>query len=190
MTVASRPITLEEYLAYDDGTERCYELVDGVLVEMPAESDPNLLIATFLLAMFLELIPYRRLRNKSELAVGEGCRYPDLIVLTELGAMALAGKGRSIVTLDMPPPALVIEVVSPGDERSENYQRDYVRKPKEYAVRGIPEFWIVDPARQVVWVLVLEGETYGRSQFHGASTIVSPTFPELNITAGEILEAG
>ena len=28
-------LTFEDYLAYDDGIDRRYELVDGVLVEMP-----------------------------------------------------------------------------------------------------------------------------------------------------------
>jgi hypothetical protein len=31
-------MTLQEYLTYDDGTDNRYELVDGVLVEMGAES--------------------------------------------------------------------------------------------------------------------------------------------------------
>ncbi|NJL23339.1 MAG: Uma2 family endonuclease, partial [Leptolyngbyaceae cyanobacterium SM1_3_5] len=38
MTQATRKLTFEEYLAYDDGTDTRYELVDGVLVEMPTES--------------------------------------------------------------------------------------------------------------------------------------------------------
>jgi len=35
-------LTLEEFFAYDDGTDIRYELVDGLLVEMPPESDENL----------------------------------------------------------------------------------------------------------------------------------------------------
>ncbi|MGC8714466.1 MAG: hypothetical protein ACP5RH_18925 [Leptodesmis sp.] len=50
---ANRRMTLEEYLNYEDGTDIRYEVHDGVLVEMGAESDVNVLIATFLLAMFL-----------------------------------------------------------------------------------------------------------------------------------------
>lgn len=32
-------LTLEAYLAYDDGTDTRYELVDGELIVMPPESD-------------------------------------------------------------------------------------------------------------------------------------------------------
>ncbi len=42
--------------------------------------------------------------------------------------------------MDMPPPLLVVEVVSPNQEK-----RDYRYKRSEYAARGIAEYWIVDP---------------------------------------------
>jgi Uma2 family endonuclease len=48
MTTATRKLTLEEYLAYDDGTDTRYELVDGELMAMPPESDKNNLIAIYL----------------------------------------------------------------------------------------------------------------------------------------------
>ena len=41
MTIAIQRLTLEEYLAYDNGTDTRYELVDGELVEMPPETDRN-----------------------------------------------------------------------------------------------------------------------------------------------------
>lgn len=47
------------------------------------------------------------------------------------------GKLKSLITLAMPNPVLVVEVVSPGNENIPNYQRDYEEKPKEYAARGI-----------------------------------------------------
>lgn len=30
MTIATKPMTLEDYLNYDDGTDTRYELVDGI----------------------------------------------------------------------------------------------------------------------------------------------------------------
>jgi Uma2 family endonuclease len=45
MTVASiKPLTLEEYLNYDDGTDNLYELVPGELVAIPPESSKNVQI--------------------------------------------------------------------------------------------------------------------------------------------------
>ncbi|GAB1544460.1 hypothetical protein NUACC21_71360 [Scytonema sp. NUACC21] len=57
MTTATKKLTLEEYLAYDDGTDTKYELVDGELVEMPPESDKNNLISLYVLSRFLKFVP-------------------------------------------------------------------------------------------------------------------------------------
>ncbi len=47
-----RLYTFKEYLIYDDGTDKRYELEDGVLLEMPPASDLHEAIITFLLIRF------------------------------------------------------------------------------------------------------------------------------------------
>jgi hypothetical protein len=39
MSIALKPMTLEDYLNYDDGTDTRYELVNGELIAMPPESN-------------------------------------------------------------------------------------------------------------------------------------------------------
>ncbi|MGL5942075.1 MAG: Uma2 family endonuclease, partial [Waterburya sp.] len=137
MTTIIKGFTLAEYLAYDDGTDQCYELVNGELVAMPSESDLNNAIAIFLLLALSRLISGRLLRRGTEIVVSGSratVRVPDLLLLTEELATALTGSSRSIITPDLPPPALVVEVVSPGKE---NEDRDYRYKRSEYAARGI-----------------------------------------------------
>jgi Uma2 family endonuclease len=194
MLTTIRPtMTLEDYLTYDDGLDSRYELIDGVLIAMGAESDDNTLIGIFLIAMFLPFVAYDRLRNKTEIAVSRSTvstRYPDLMVLSDASVAALAGQKRSLLTLDMPGPQLVVEVVSPGEPGEDNYDRDYVDKRREYAARGIGEYWIVDPARKVVLVLCLDGTVYKEQQFQGQKLIVSPTFPKLKLTAEQVVNAG
>ncbi len=99
----------------------------------------------------------------------------------------------------MPAPLLIVEVVSPGEPGSQNYelvnerhrQRDYIEKRKEYAMCGISEYWLIDPAREVITILYLEGEQYSEvGQFKNEDGIISPTFPKLNLTAEQILRAG
>ena len=89
-----------------------------------------------------------------------------------------------------PNPLIVIEVVSPGDETKPNYQRDYKEKPTEYANRGIPEMWQIDPSREWVRVGVLNTGEYQFQTFVGDEAIFSPSFPALNLTANQILSAG
>ncbi len=188
-----RRMSFEDYLNYDDGTDTRYELEDGILVEMGAESDLNVSIAMFLIVMFGRYVHHSRIKRGSEIVLPTAMtntRYPDLMVLTEEGATALKGQARSIITVDMPAPALVIELVSNSERNKVSRNRDYIEKRAEYEARGIPEYWIIDPIAELVLVLKLVGKTYHVEVFVGDQPIVSQAFPELGLTANEILSAG
>ncbi|MGG6265109.1 Uma2 family endonuclease [Leptolyngbya sp. AN03gr2] len=190
----TRFTSIEEFLAYDDGTNTRYELVNGVLVDMGAESTTNTIVAGFLFATFLQLgIPAYRIGFKQWIAVSSKAvtaRDPDLIVHSEGSFASIDGLPQALIAADASAPLIVIEIVSPGNPGSENYNRDYVEKPNEYAARGIPEFWRIDPERSIVTVLKLENGTYQAKDFRGSELIVSPTFPTLQLTAEQILRAG
>jgi len=187
MTVASQKMTLEEYLSYDDGTDVRYELENGELVALPPESELNIRIASLLFAFFLtQGIPSFRVRIGTEIVVSGSratTRFPDVMILSEELATALEGASRSTVMLDMPPPLLVVEIVSP---RQEN--RDYRYKRSEYGARGIAEYWIVDPMQQKVTVLEWVEGLYEEKVYQGDSPIASPLFGVLNLTTSQILQ--
>ncbi len=187
--------TFAEYAALDPSElpEGNYELVDGVIVEMGAENDGNVLIAGFLFSVLLQFVPHYLMRRGTEIRVSSSLvtsRYPDLMVLTEEIHQSLKRDRRSLITLEMPAPKLVVEVVSPGEPGDPNYDRDYVDKRSEYANRAIPEFWLVDPGRAVVLVLSLAGNAYEETEFRGSDLIQSKQFNQLNLTAQQILTAG
>ncbi|MEH1921674.1 Uma2 family endonuclease [Nostoc sp.] len=190
MTTAVDKLTLVEYLAYDDGTDVKYELVDGELVEMPPESDRNNLISLYLLSQFLKFVPIQLIRHKDTELVVIGnrtrVRLPDLMILTQELLEAIAG-GRATITPDMPPPVMVVEVVSPGKV---NEDRDYRYKRSEYAARGIPEYWIVDATQARITLLTLVDGLYEEAVFQGTDVIKSVTFPMLNLTAAQVLTPG
>jgi Uma2 family endonuclease len=180
-------LTVEDYLAYDNGTDRCYELVDGVLVEMPPESSENNTIAKILLFELAKHFPIALLCHKDTEIEVTGrrarCRIPDLLVHTEESAAALAGAPRATLTRDMPPPALVVEVVSPGQA---NRDRDYRYKRTEYGARGIAEYWIVDPeTRQVTLCRWVSGQ-YEDQIYSGDDRIQSTVVPELGLSPAKI----
>ena len=193
MTVATdRRMTLKEFLTYNDGTDQRYELVDGVLVKMGAESRINIRIAVFLIQYFSSLgLEDDRIGIKEMIEVKSAfvatARDADLIIHSKESSLALDGRSESCLTLNDPNPLLVVEVISPGTESTDNYQRDYVQKPREYSERGIPEFWQIDPSRDRVRVLVLNRDSYQVREFKGNEAIISPTFPELNLTVARIL---
>jgi Uma2 family endonuclease len=184
-------LTFEEYLTYEDDTDNRYELIDGELVTLPPESEPNTAIVSYLFLMLVNSgIAWRCIKlHICEIQVpilreGDAAnRYPDLVVLQPEHILLTAS--RLTVTLDMPPPQLVVEVVSPGRVGRE---RDYDHKRAQYAARGIPEYWIVDPQEQMVAVLRLESGQYVEvGVFQGEQALVSPAFPQLSLTAQQVL---
>jgi Uma2 family endonuclease len=93
---------------------------------------------------------------------------------------------RLTITLDMPPPQLVAEVVSPGKA---NRDRDYINKRAQYAAIGVPEYWLINPPAQMVLILRLVGDIYEEvGQFQGSDRIISATFPNLSLTAEQLFQ--
>jgi Uma2 family endonuclease len=177
--------SFEDYLAYDDGSDNLYELFNGELIEVPPESGFNVEIATCLLLQFAHLVGYQRVRGHGlELEVrGEPRnRFPDLTVIGEEHVALL--KLRNTIRLTMPPPLLVVEIVSPGEVQR---NRDYVAKRIQYQDLCIPEYWIVNPEEETVLVLELRDSTYVEAQSLRGNTILeSAQVGRLNISARDL----
>ncbi len=184
----SHQYTLEEYLNCSDIThDSLYELENGRILFMPPESWQNLQIIMYLIAEITKIIPYQQVTNKAEIIISGSrvtARVPDLVVLTSEGAAELAAYKRSTIILDMPPPLLVVEVVSPGKK---NRDRDYRYKRSEYAARGIAYYWIIDPQDKKFICLELKDGLYEELVFDDSQDVISLSFPfELKIEFAKI----
>ena len=184
-------MTMDAYLAYDDGTDARFELVDGVLIEMSVESRINAAIARFLLFELAKYVPQRRLAHKDiEVEVSgrrASCRLPDLLIHSEDSYAALQTAQQAVLVRDMPPPEVVIEVVFPG---LENRNRDYRHKRTEYAARGITEYWIVDPECQQVTICLWVDGQYEDTIFTGDTPIGSTVVPAFQLPTTQIMSFG
>ncbi len=184
--------SFEAYLTADpsDLPEGRCEYWDGDLRPV-VESKINDDIANYIFFLLLQMGVYRRLLSPGKVEVEvigkPRTRFPDLTVMEERHILLMAKSNR--ITRDMPPPRLVVEIVSPGDEAKPNYKRDYQDKRNQYAAIGIPEYWLVDPDRAWVMVGLLVSGAYQFQTFQGNQPIVSPTFPELKLTAAIVLGA-
>jgi Uma2 family endonuclease len=193
MTVTKAPQfeSLAEYLAADpaDLPEGRYEYWDGELVPVMSESIGNINIASYLFALLIQagIAPQFLCTGQVEVVVPgtPKTRYPDLTVLDEVH-LAFLNK-KATITRDMPPPRLLVEVVSPGNENSANYKRDYQDKAEQYAAIGVQEYWLIDPEREVILVGILVGGAYAFQEFRGEMTIVSPTFSGIGFTTDQVL---
>ncbi len=181
-------LSFEEYLNYDDGTDRRYELEDGRLIPMTL-SPIHIAIARFLFRQLDREIADRELDREVfwDMGVRTGVsksRLPDITVVEGEQWRSLR-RSASVAVLEVPS-LLAVEIVSPGEE---NRNRDYSAKRTEYEERGIKEYWIVDPIENKVTVLNLVGGLYKETVFTGNQRIVSRVFPELVLTAEQILSA-
>jgi Uma2 family endonuclease len=78
-------------------------------------------------------------------------------------------------------PDLVIEILSPGTSA-----RDRELKLRLYARYGVLEYWIVDPDRRSVQVMVLGAQGYDTIRTYTSGAIESSVLPGLNLTLDEI----
>jgi Uma2 family endonuclease len=105
-------------------------------------------------------------------------RIPDLVILSEEQCQELRTMSTAVLEN---PPLLAIEIVSPN-----NSDDDYRYKRSEYAVREIPEYWIIDPEIEKVSVLLLVSGFYEVTEFTDEQEIKSLLFPKLKLTVQQL----
>lgn len=197
-----KPVSFDEFLEwYPENSEVRYELRRGVIVAMPEPRGKHSDISGFLALETGILIRQLKLNYFSprECVVradeGESGFKPDGIVLDipELANEPNWEKGSAIEngkTIK-----LIIEVVST------NWRDDYHTKFAAYEALGISEYWIVDyaalggrrflgnPKEPTIWVCELIEDEYQMTPFRGNDRIISPIFPDLQLTAAQIFQA-
>ncbi len=198
----SQKVSFDHFIEqYPENSEHRYELHEGVIVEMPKPRGKHSEIAGFL---SLELgIAIRSLKLHYFLpresivksADGESGYEPDVIVLDRAAISSETRWEReSIITLGASV-RLVVEVVST------NWQDDYLTKLRDYETLGIGEYWVADylglggrlhigyPKQATFSIYKLVEGEYEVQQFHGDDQIISPTFPDLNLSVADIFAA-
>jgi Uma2 family endonuclease len=204
MTQTLRKLTtFDEFIEwYPENAQRRYELYDGVIVEMaPPVGDHEEIVgfsATKITLEFSRLnLPYFIPKTSFVKPLENDSAYsPDVLLLNRANLInEPRWKKESTVSQSASIP-LVIEVVST------NWRDDYLKKYADYEEMGIPEYWIVDyaalggrefigkPKQPTILIFSLEEGEYVVNKFRGNDKIISPTFPELNLTAQQIFQAG
>lgn len=197
----TKPVTFEEFVEWKPEGKR-YELHNGVIFEMAQplgdHEDITGFLAEKITAEYLRLnLPYRIPKTVLVKPPENESGYsPDVLVLNRSNLTnEPLWKKESTVTQGASIP-LVIEVVST------NWRVDYLTKVKDYEEIGIPEYWIVDylalggtpyigdPKQPTISIYELVNGEYRVSQFRGNDRILSPAFPDLNLTANQIFQAG
>jgi Uma2 family endonuclease len=185
-------VTFADYLTYFDGSDTKYELVDGELVAMSLGTGLHgETIDRTCQAINAEINRTTQPWIVRQGQIGVRCprgigldtvRIPDVVVMQQDNWQALQER-EAVIDFDLSAPLLVIEVISPPTKNI-----DYRAKRTEYAARDIPEYWIIDPLESKVSVLINSDGWYDVTEFFDSDLLISPTFPELQLTPQIILK--
>lgn len=185
---STKTLTFEEYRFYQGEPDVLYELFRGHLIPMATPTGLHIRICNFLVYQLQRYFATANLSLVATTSAGvrteeDSSRIPDVVVCTQsLWEQVCARAGAGVLDLDEVP-LLVVEVAS------ENWREDYIRKRAEYALLDIPEYWIVDPKKERVWVLSNpESEDgYERTEFKRGQEMISVQFPELVLSVEQVL---
>jgi len=192
------PISFDEFIDwYPEGSESCYELRRGMIVEMPKPKGKHSEIAGFAIktlnnAIDQMQVPYF-IPRECIIKIADDTGYePDVAVVNRAGlanetrweSSSILEQGKSV--------KLVVEVVST------NWRDDYAVKMVDYESVGIDEYWIADylgiggrryigsPKQPTFTVCTLVDGEYELQQFRGHDRIISAAFPELQLTVDQL----
>jgi Uma2 family endonuclease len=167
MPASARLLTAEEFAAIPDDEYR-YELVAGRVVRMSPPGARHGALATRIATMLDRHISSQRLGVVLTPSGFQLTRRPDTVREPDVAVV----RQERIPAGGVPegfwpgPPDLAVEILSPGDRRS-----DVLEKVDDYLRHGTSMVWVVDPPRQSV-------------------TVYRPLAPPLRHGAGDTLDAG
>jgi Uma2 family endonuclease len=173
--------TIRDYERLPEGAP--YQLIGGELIMSPSPSFFHQRIQYRLAAALSDFVE----RNKLGIIVGapldvffsdEDVYQPDLIFIREDHARNLQKDKLRVI------PDLVIEVLSPSTA-----YHDFTSKKEMYCVRGVEEYWIVDPKMETVEILIKRGDIYQTEQLlHKTEILESAMFPGFRMKIEHIFE--
>ncbi|MBE9076923.1 Uma2 family endonuclease [Romeria aff. gracilis LEGE 07310] len=200
-SVQSSPLKFDQFLARYGGDNR-YELIDGEVFDLEPTGQHEE-VAAFITAKACVQIDRERFpwfvlqRGLFRPFNADMTAFrPDVLVADRSALVheplwveqSVLTQGSSI--------KFIAEVVS------SNWQNDYARKVEDYAALGIPEYWIADyaglggiryigkPKQPTLSICTLVKGEYDIQPLRGRQAVTSPTFPNLNLTAEQVLSAG
>jgi len=199
--VLPKLLTFDEFIDwYPENSEQKYELHEGIIVEMPKPKGKHSTLTGFLIEQLLITIRQMGkggiwtipresiIKPKTEKSGYE----PDIIVLNQ-EVLKAESRWESESVIENPDSVkLVVEVIST------NWRDDYYNKLRDYEEMGIQEYWIVDyaalgarkfignPKQPTIFVCNLVDEEYQMNPFTKNIPLVSPTFPEFDLSPEDI----
>jgi Uma2 family endonuclease len=183
------------------GDNNNYELIDGELIEIeptgPHEQVSSFTSRKLNVEIDRHNLPYFTPHRCLIKLLGTSTAFrPDVIVLDQTQLINEPLWSQEPVITSGKSIKLIAEVVS------SNWQNDYARKVEDYALLGVPEYWIIDylglggreyigkTKQPAITICKLIEDEYQKQLFQDDAQLVSSLFPNLQLTAKQVLSAG
>lgn len=174
--VATRKLTFEEFVALNR-KDRC-ELVNGQVEQLvsprPRHGWSSVQFAIQVIAPSRASDPEGYWGGEVDIpTVPFHARRPDSVYYSSTDRAGIDLRQDQVRRV----PTLAVEILSEEDK-----QRDLVDKRDEYARAGIAHYWILDPGRKTVLILVLRNGRYElEAQFSSSESLASSLFPNVEV---------
>ena len=179
--VAIERLTYHDYMQTSD--DEAYELLDGVLIDVPSRDMPHQSCQSRLFGRMVVFVCDRKLGvmllARTDVVLSKyDIVQPDILFVSKarrhiIGELNIKGA-----------PDLVVEILT-----SETARRDWQEKRELYAFHGVKEYWIADPANRVVWVMLTKN---GKMEIHRTygigDTLSSPTLEGFTVSIDDIFD--
>ena len=179
--VTTPRLTYQDY-ANLEGDER-YELLDGELILLPSPNTAHQTVSV--------RIGYRMYSFVEENDMGRFFHAPFDVLFTDTDVVQpdllfVSNEREDIITPAniQGAPDLIVEILSPSSSR-----RDWRDKRELYAEHGVKEYWIVDPANHIIWIMVLEDGTLEIAETcTEGDTVTSSTLEGFSVSLDDVFE--
>ena len=178
---AIRRMTLDEFLWWNDGTDRRYELIDGFPVAMAPPAEAHRILALRLGSRIDAALAGRRPCNAQ---IEPGVVRPGRVDSYYVPDIAVTCAPNEPGRQAMVDPILVVEILSPSTERSDRR----VKLPAYQSLESVHEVLLIDPDSHHAELFRRENDHWGIELVRGPEATLFLASVGLRITMSELYE--
>ncbi len=169
---AVKRMTLDEFLAWDDGTETRYELVAGFPLAMAPPARAHRILAARLAAAIEARL---RSRRPCTAEIEAGIARPDRDDSFYIADLAVSCRPYRQGEQLVPDPILIVEILSPGTERHDRL----TRVPAYRDIETVKEILLINSESSLAEVLRREGPHWVTELVRGRDDVLRLTSVDL-----------
>jgi len=179
--LAIRPMSVAEFLRWEDGTDTRYELVGGFPVAMAPRAEAHRLLATRLVARIDAALATRRPCNAQiEAGIIRSDRADSYFVADVAATCAPNERRRQ----EIREPILIVEILSPGTERHDRL----TKVPVYRNIDSVQEILLIDSESVYAEVLRWEGDRWITALVRGQDAVLRLSSTDFAVPMSELYD--